>query len=1310
MNDFFCLYKAEKTIGKEGHFSIERGTINGIRIIVRRAPLTTQNIKYAENNLLYCTLLKSSFTPDSCEIIKSNSEIFIVYSDIEGILLKDYILNKTIDDEVIGDLFLKLTSFLELLQSFDVIHSGLNPNCIMIDSVQNIKIISFDFCSQINDFVSISDYRSIEEVVYFAPEQIHVFNRYITYLTDIYGIGGVFYYILTGISPCAADRLIDLIYEILRNEIIAPYDIDTSVNQYYSAIVMKMLSKEPDCRYRDVKKLKNDIISAVIGGSEVPFHFQGGGFSKLLFTGKLYCRETEVKVLYTAFNRVQETNRSEMMIVNGDSGVGKTALIEEFREFAFIKKAFYIYGECDEYSGKLKPYGSIIGLIRKLYYEIINMDSDEKRIVINKIKHTIMGNGRILLDFVPEFEELIGQQPILSQLPPEENRNRLDFFIDSFFNIFSNDQYSLVVFIDDAQWIDNDSIHLLKIICGYSFNKKLFIIMSIRNLDFERRRQINSFIEEINTYKLGIIVNQMNLMPLNYQAVELIINDLLSFENQDVNKDLIQYIYNNTDGNPFYILQLLKYYQENGTIFKSGIVHDDFNLINGLNGLYKLFMLCYEKLSINARYVIDCAACFFCNYIKEDLLSKVSGIALVSVIKELSFSGLIFFDGHLKVYFFQSGFVRDYFHTRLTKESQSNIHKKIASFTMIKEMNDILIKIKHILFFKDQIEKVEMPLYANYLTTGAFLEMQVGEYDNAYLYYKTALQLYVKSEDFKNASIITIKIAILEYFKGNFQKVNDLLKIAIGYEESSPFDKDGIVLNIKILYDNKQYDKAILQAEKYLISSGVDVNIDYQEKSREINNFINSDANGFIRNLPETFEPDVLKNMEIMALMIFMASSENNADFNKFVILLSLYIIYSGITIFGCVGLLLYALILIDEGKIEDGKNIIERIIKFNKNIDNNIIKDFIIIMDRFLHSDKDKKSNGFDFCEIAFPTSIIDGFLLKYILQIRVLTYTMNLKNIEIFLNKNCLLFSNNENYTWLKDQVNCFSTLRDLINDGKQIKLSYSSSLVLLLYSLIHAYHFDDPVEAIQILDIYKNKKKNSIEDLLLKDEFDFYRAMIFSRLYSGATQFDKKYYLEEIDNLYNNLKNKKFIENNIVMIKIHILKHHLSKLHNDFKTASIILEEIIDLSRVNKLTYYEALGNSLAGDFYKTVGKDIFSNEYYEKSNYLYSLVGIWQKNIKKATTEGELLQQIHVGSILDYLQNFKVSNHEFRVIKFIEEGKSNKEIASLLFISESTVKKHISNIFKKLDIKNRYELINFYKQIGENGVVNTSKDVL
>ena len=39
----------------------------------------------------------------------------------------------------------------------------------------------------------------------------------------------------------------------------------------------------------------------------------------------------------------------------------------------------------------------------------------------------------------------------------------------------------------------------------------------------------------------------------------------------------------------------------------------------------------------------------------------------------------------------------------------------------------------------------------------------------------------------------------------------------------------------------------------------------------------------------------------------------------------------------------------------------------------------------------------------------------------------------------------------------------------------------------------------------------------------------------------------------------------------------------------------------------------------------------------------------------------------------------------------QGKSNKEIAEELFLSESTVKTHIYNIFRKMDVKNRIEVI-------------------
>ena len=51
--------------------------------------------------------------------------------------------------------------------------------------------------------------------------------------------------------------------------------------------------------------------------------------------------------------------------------------------------------------------------------------------------------------------------------------------------------------------------------------------------------------------------------------------------------------------------------------------------------------------------------------------------------------------------------------------------------------------------------------------------------------------------------------------------------------------------------------------------------------------------------------------------------------------------------------------------------------------------------------------------------------------------------------------------------------------------------------------------------------------------------------------------------------------------------------------------------------------------------------------------------------------------------------RLSNTEINIFKQVSEGKTNQEIADTLFISVNTVKKHISNIFKKLNIKSRSE---------------------
>ncbi len=58
---------------------------------------------------------------------------------------------------------------------------------------------------------------------------------------------------------------------------------------------------------------------------------------------------------------------------------------------------------------------------------------------------------------------------------------------------------------------------------------------------------------------------------------------------------------------------------------------------------------------------------------------------------------------------------------------------------------------------------------------------------------------------------------------------------------------------------------------------------------------------------------------------------------------------------------------------------------------------------------------------------------------------------------------------------------------------------------------------------------------------------------------------------------------------------------------------------------------------------------------------------------------------------HLQKAGISKREAEILLLMHEGLSNQQIADKLFISENTIKKHISNIFLKLQVERRTEAI-------------------
>ena len=70
------------------------------------------------------------------------------------------------------------------------------------------------------------------------------------------------------------------------------------------------------------------------------------------------------------------------------------------------------------------------------------------------------------------------------------------------------------------------------------------------------------------------------------------------------------------------------------------------------------------------------------------------------------------------------------------------------------------------------------------------------------------------------------------------------------------------------------------------------------------------------------------------------------------------------------------------------------------------------------------------------------------------------------------------------------------------------------------------------------------------------------------------------------------------------------------------------------------------------------------------------------------------------------NNMLTDRENQVLDKVSIGLTNKEIAKELYVSEHTIKKHITNILSKLDMRNRRDLIIYKKHDSKKETLSIS----
>jgi predicted ATPase/GAF domain-containing protein/tRNA A-37 threonylcarbamoyl transferase component Bud32 len=546
-------------------------------------------------------------------------------------------------------LAIKIVDILHLVHEQKIIHKDINPsNIIWNQTTGQIKLIDFGISSELSreDLAFVSLSRLEGTLAYVSPEQTGRMNRAIDYRTDFYSLGITFYQLLTNLLPFPTNDALELVHCHLAKNPMPPHCLKPDIPLVISEIVLKLMAKDVEDRYQSGYGLQADLEKCLhqwqtSGGIEPFLLGQNDISNKFKIPQKLYGREIEIATLLASFKRVSQ-GVSEMILVTGSSGMGKSALVKEVHQAITEKGGYFITGKFDLLQRDI-PYASLVQSLRSLIQQLLQESTGQIAIWRNRILAALGLNGQIIIDIIPEVRLIIGSQPAVPEMALLEARNRFNLVFQNFIRVFAQREHPLTIFLDDLQWADMASLQIIEGLITTIDSQYLLLIGAYRDNEVVASHSLLLTLDEIR--KGGAKVNQIHPTALACDDITQLIVDAFNCSVKRASA-LSKIVFAKTHGNPFFVNEFLKLLYVEGLIkfnLKKGEWQWDLARIQAQNissNIVELMSGRLLKLNQHEQQILKLAACIGQRFGLQDLAAisnrsvKVTSDALWPAIKE----------------------------------------------------------------------------------------------------------------------------------------------------------------------------------------------------------------------------------------------------------------------------------------------------------------------------------------------------------------------------------------------------------------------------------------------------------------------------------------------------------------------------------------------------------------------------------------------------------------------------------------------------------------------------------------------------
>jgi serine/threonine protein kinase len=433
----------------------------------------------------------------------------MVLEDFGGESLEKLIQRKRFTLAEFLPLAIEVVDILAQVHQQHIMHKDINPSNIVLNlTTGQLKLIDFGISTVLSrENPTLRNPNRLEgTLAYISPEQTGRMNRGMDYRTDFYSLGVTFYKLLIGQLPFPTTDAMELVHAHIAKQPTPPYELQPEIPQSLSEIVMKLMAKNAEDRYQSAYGVKADleecyrqwqsigcIASFSLGQQDISDRFQ--------IPQKLYGREEEIDTLLAGFERVSQ-GASELMLVAGYSGIGKTALVKEVYKPIARQRGYFISGKFDQLHRDI-PYDSLVQAFRSLVGQLLTESEAQIFSWREKLLVALGENGQVIVDVIPELELIIGPQPVVSELAPTESQNRFNWVFQNFILVFTQASHPLVIFLDDLQWADRASLQLIQLLMTLSDSHHLFVIGAYRDNEVSEAHPLMLTLDEICKAKGG---------------------------------------------------------------------------------------------------------------------------------------------------------------------------------------------------------------------------------------------------------------------------------------------------------------------------------------------------------------------------------------------------------------------------------------------------------------------------------------------------------------------------------------------------------------------------------------------------------------------------------------------------------------------------------------------------------------------------------------------------------------------------------------------------------------------------------------